>query len=143
MSLDRTSLSVKTSFQRRPAALNTVQRAPEHSRSSAQALQQRLGNRATQMFVGRSIARHADAAAGHGAGNKTEKSCSPGSCECADCKQSQTKGSSPGVSISDNGSGLSMFGRDGSAAVKVDRVAPATPTPAQTKAPEPKLTPTP
>lgn len=92
MALDRTSLSATTSFSRRPAVLNNVQRAPEHSRSPARVLQERFGNRGTQMLVARSIARQPDAVAAHGVGAKSETSCSPGSCECTDCKDGKPKG---------------------------------------------------
>lgn len=91
MALGPTTLPATRSLQRQPAALNRVSPAVKESpRSSARALQERLGNHATQMLVARSIARQADEFSAPGAGNKSEKS-SPGSCECAKCSAAQPK----------------------------------------------------
>ena len=95
MSLDRTTLSTTAAFQRRPPVLNTVMRsAANNSRSPARALQERLGNRATQLLVAGSIGRHAGhAAVGSAAASASHKTCSPG-CECKDCKSSHPTGGS-------------------------------------------------
>lgn len=115
MALDRTTLSTTPSFQRRPVVFNNVQRAAtDSSRSPARALQERLGNRATQMLVARSLGRSArDAGRARGAPGSSEKTCSPGSCECADCKRAPLKGRfMDQASVAAGGSTLLTFGRD-------------------------------
>jgi hypothetical protein len=58
MASDRTTLRATPAIQRRPAVSTRVQRsaAAESQRSPARALQERLGNRATQILISRSIA---------------------------------------------------------------------------------------
>src|SRR5258708_37307017 len=57
MALDRTALRAPPAIQRRPAVSTRVQRsAAENPRSPARALQERIGNRATQLLIARSIA---------------------------------------------------------------------------------------
>lgn len=57
MAIDRTSLRATAAFDRRSSVANRVQRrAAEIQRSTALTLQQRIGNRATQNLVARSIA---------------------------------------------------------------------------------------
>jgi hypothetical protein len=57
MASDRTPLRATAAIQRRPAVSTRVQRsAVEKVRSPAQTLQQRIGNRATQVFIARSAA---------------------------------------------------------------------------------------
>lgn len=57
MALDRTPLRATPAVQRRPAVSNGVQRsAAESPRSPARALQERFGNRVSQILVSRSIA---------------------------------------------------------------------------------------
>jgi hypothetical protein len=68
------------------------------------------------MFVARSIARQPDAVAALGAGSKSEKSCSPGSCECASCNDAQPKAGSLAQAPVD-GAGNALFAVDESASV--------------------------
>jgi uncharacterized protein DUF4157 len=57
MALDRKTLNAKAATERRPAVSNTVQRsAAENARSPVRTLQERLGNRASQFLIARSIA---------------------------------------------------------------------------------------
>lgn len=57
MAQERTALRAPPAIQRRPADSNTVQRsAAESPRSPARALQERFGNRASQILISRSIA---------------------------------------------------------------------------------------
>src|SRR6266404_4121906 len=59
MASDRTTLRATPTIQRRPAVSAIVQRsAAENLRSPGRTLQQRIGNRATQIFISRSIASH-------------------------------------------------------------------------------------
>jgi hypothetical protein len=59
MASDRTPLRVTPAIQRRPAVSTRVQRsAAESLRSPARTLQHRIGNRATQILISRSIASH-------------------------------------------------------------------------------------
>src|SRR5438309_2319918 len=57
MPLDRTTLRVAPKIERRPAVVKTVQRsASANAKSPGSTLQERLGNRATQLLISRSIA---------------------------------------------------------------------------------------
>src|SRR4051812_27607467 len=57
MALDRTALTATAAIKRRPSVAAIVQRnAAPAARAPARALQERLGNRATQAYVARSVA---------------------------------------------------------------------------------------
>ena len=56
MALERTSLRPKAAVERRPAASTKVQRSAAQPRSAVRTLQDRLGNRASQILIARSIA---------------------------------------------------------------------------------------
>lgn len=76
MAQDRTALRTAAVVERRPPVATTLHRSAAATQSPAQALQQRLGNQATQALIARSIAPHAAtvapfAAAPNGA-SKTE-----------------------------------------------------------------------
>jgi Domain of unknown function (DUF4157) len=66
MALDRTTLHATPKIDRRPAVLKKVQRAmAANAKSSAGSLQERLGNRATQLLISRTVASAKECAATH------------------------------------------------------------------------------
>lgn len=66
MPSDRTTLRTSAVIERRPPVATTVQRsAAENAQSSGQTLQSRLGNRATQVLISRSIAHGKESSSKH------------------------------------------------------------------------------